>query len=33
MKMIDEESILKVVELTYFIIIVSKSFINLLFHS
>jgi len=33
MTMTDGESILKVVELTCFIIIVSKSFITLLFHS
>jgi len=33
MKIIDEESILKVVELPSFIIVVSKSFIKLLFHS
>jgi len=31
--MTDEESILKAVELACFIIIVSKSFINLLFYS
>jgi len=33
MKITDEESILKVVELTCFFLIFSKSFINLLFHS
>jgi len=33
MKITDEESILKVVEFVCFIVIVSKSFIKLLFHS